>query len=218
AEEIGLPKDKIILSCKVSKVPSLIKLYTILAKLCKYPLHLGLTEVGFPPRGLIATSVAFSPLLLNGIGSTIRASLTQRKNESRTDEVYLCREILNSLEMRKFHPTLTSCPGCGRAKGQFFREVAEKVEIYTKSQTPLWQEQYYDVEKMTVAVMGCTVNGPGESKHANIGISLPGYQEKTTSAAVYMNGKYHSTIRGKDIADEFCLLIDKYAEDNYPHK
>jgi (E)-4-hydroxy-3-methylbut-2-enyl-diphosphate synthase len=214
AEKIGLGSDKIIISCKVSRAQDLISVYTELAKRSNYALHLGLTEAGIGSKGIVATSAALAILLQNGIGDTIRASLTPRPNESRTQEVTVCQEILQSLGIRSFSPQVTSCPGCGRTTSTFFQELADKIQNFLKEQMPIWQEKYPEVVTMNVAVMGCIVNGPGESKHANIGISLPGTGESPV-APVFIDGVKAHTLRGDNIAEQFQQLVAEYVEKKY---
>ncbi len=217
AENIGLTKDKIILSCKVSKVPELITVYRELKKRSNYALHLGLTEAGMGVKGMVATSSALSILLSEGIGDTIRASITPRPGEARTGEVRLCNEILQSLGLLRFTPEVTSCPGCGRTTSSYFRELAEKIEIFLNEKMPEWRIKYNGVENLNVAVMGCIVNGPGESKHANIGISLPGSGESPV-APVFADGQKIKTLRGDNIAEEFQELVFEYIKENYAVK
>ncbi len=214
AEEIGLSRNKIIISCKVSKVQDLICVYSALSKCSNYALHLGLTEAGLGSKGIIATTSAFSILLQNGIGNTIRASLTPSPGSKRSREVQVCQEILQALNLRHFAPEVTSCPGCGRTNSTYFQILAERISKYLKSNMLEWRKQYIGVEKMNVAVMGCIVNGPGESKHANIGISLPGYGEKPV-AAVFVDGKLHSRLKGENIAAEFENIILEYVQTRY---
>ncbi|WP_339045796.1 flavodoxin-dependent (E)-4-hydroxy-3-methylbut-2-enyl-diphosphate synthase [Candidatus Mesenet endosymbiont of Agriotes lineatus] len=214
AEKIGLSPDKIVISCKVSKVQDLISVYTALAKLSNYALHLGLTEAGGGSKAVIGTASGLSYLLQNGIGDTIRASLTQRAGEPRTNEVKVCQEILQAIGLRHFEPQLTSCPGCGRTNGSYFRELAEKVDNYMKERMPVWKEKNPGVEYMNVAVMGCVVNGPGESRHANLGISLPGYGEKPITA-VYADGKYFCSLKGSNIFEQFTGIIEDYVSKYY---
>lgn len=209
AEEIGLGADKIIVSAKVSRVQDLIKVYTELSKRSNYALHLGLTEAGMGSKGIVATTAALSNLLQNGIGDTIRASLTPRPNEPRTTEVQVCREILQTMGLRSFTPQVTACPGCGRTTSTTFQELAEKIQNYLSSSMPVWKEKYKGVEKLNVAVMGCIVNGPGESKHADIGISLPGNGE-APSAPVFIDGEKKHTLRGEKIAEEFQEIVENY--------
>ncbi|QKX01010.1 flavodoxin-dependent (E)-4-hydroxy-3-methylbut-2-enyl-diphosphate synthase [Wolbachia endosymbiont of Dipetalonema caudispina] len=217
AEEIGLNPNKIIISCKVSKVQDLIPIYTTLARSSNYALHLGLTEAGMGNRGMINTTAGLTYLLQNGIGDTIRASLTQRPGESRTNEIKVCQEILQSIGLRYFNPQVSSCPGCGRTNSDRFRTLTEEVNNYIKTRMPIWKEKKTGVEHMNIAVMGCIVNGPGESKYANLGISLPGYGEKTVSA-VYKDGKYFKTLQGSNIFEEFKIIIDNYVEEHFINK
>lgn len=214
AEEIGLNSNKIIISCKVSKVQDLILVYMALAKSSNYALHLGLTEAGMGNKGVVNTAAGLTYLLQNGIGDTIRASLTQRPGESRTNEVVVCQEILQSIGLRHFNPQVNSCPGCGRTSSDRFRILTEEVNGYIKTHMPMWKKKNPGVEHMNIAVMGCIVNGPGESKHANLGISLPGYGEKPVSA-VYKNGKYFKTLQGDNISEEFKAIIDNYVKKHY---
>lgn len=214
AEEIGLPSNKIIISCKVSKVQDLICIYSALAKCSNYALHLGLTEAGIGTKAIVATTAGFSVLLQNGIGDTIRASLTPRPGEARSNEVKVCQEIVQAMGLRYFAPQVTSCPGCGRTNSTYFQELADRVEKYLARSMKTWGAKYTGVEKMSVAVMGCIVNGPGESKHANVGISLPGYGEKPL-AAVFIDGKMHCRLQGESIAKDFENLIDQYVKNTY---
>ncbi len=214
AEEIGLNSNKIIISCKVSKVQDLILVYMALAKSSNYALHLGLTEAGMGNKGVVNTAAGLTYLLQNGIGDTIRASLTQRPGESRTNEVVVCQEILQSIGLRHFTPQVNSCPGCGRTSSDRFRILTEEVNGYIKPHMPMWKKKNPGVEHMNIAVMGCIVNGPGESKHANLGISLPGYGEKPVSA-VYKNGKYFKTLQGDNVSEEFKAIIDNYVKKHY---
>ncbi len=217
AEEIGLKENKIILSCKVSKVQELVAVYTDLAKRCEYPLHLGLTEAGMGVKGTVASAAALAILLQQGIGDTIRVSLTPKPGESRTQEVKICQEILQSLGLRAFAPEVAACPGCGRTTSTVFQELAEEIQNYIQKKMPHWKEEYAGVEEMNVAVMGCIVNGPGESKHANIGISLPGTGE-SPAAPVFVDGKKFTTLRGNNIAGEFKKILEDYIEKNYSRK
>lgn len=214
AEEIGLSADKICVSCKVSRVPDLIALHEDLAKRTKYAIHLGLTEAGMGVKGIVATSAALSYLLMQGIGDTIRCSLTPKPNEPRTTEVKVCREILQAIGVRAFTPQVTACPGCGRTTSSFFQELAQKIQNYLDASMLQWKEQYTGVENMKVAVMGCIVNGPGESKHADIGISLPGTGE-APSAPVYIDGEKAMTLRGNNIAKEFQMIVEQYVKRRY---
>ncbi len=214
AEEIGLGHDQIILSCKVSGVQDLIALYRSLAQQCDYPLHLGLTEAGMGSKGIVASTAALAILLQEGIGDTIRISLTPEPGGPRTTEVHVAQEILQSLGLRAFAPMVIACPGCGRTTSTYFQQLAKDIQKFIQQQMPNWREKYQGVESMTVAVMGCVVNGPGESKHANIGISLPGTGEIPV-APVYIDGKKDVTLKGNNIAQEFQALLIKYINDNY---
>jgi (E)-4-hydroxy-3-methylbut-2-enyl-diphosphate synthase len=214
AERYGLAHDKIILSAKVSNVQDLIHVYKMLAERCDYPLHLGLTEAGLGSKGIVATTAALSVLLQQGIGDTIRASLTPLPNGDRTEEVIVCQQILQALNLRSFTPQVAACPGCGRTTSTFFQDMADQIQTYLREQMPVWREKYAGVEEMKVAVMGCVVNGPGESKHANIGISLPGTFEKPV-APVYVDGKLAVTLRGDQIVAEFRALLDDYVAQRY---
>ncbi|MBD3609729.1 MAG: flavodoxin-dependent (E)-4-hydroxy-3-methylbut-2-enyl-diphosphate synthase [Gammaproteobacteria bacterium] len=214
AEEIGLAHDKIILSCKMSGVQDLIKVYQDLAGRCEYPLHLGLTEAGMGSKGIVASTAALSVLLQQGIGDTIRISLTPEPGEARNKEVIVAQEILQTMGIRSFTPMVISCPGCGRTTSTYFQELAQDIQSYIREQMPVWSQQYPGVEKMNVAVMGCVVNGPGESKHANIGISLPGNNEKPV-APVYEDGEKTVTLKGDNIASEFQELVEKYIVSHY---
>lgn len=217
AEEIGLSRDHIILSCKVSGVQKLITVYRDLAKRCDYALHLGLTEAGMGSKGIVASTAAMSVLLQEGIGDTIRVSLTPEPGGDRSNEVVVAQEILQTIGLRSFTPLVTACPGCGRTTSTVFQELADNIQAYMRSQMPIWREKYYGVEEMTLAVMGCVVNGPGESKHADIGISLPGTGE-TPTAPVFIDGKKTMTLRGSNIAGEFRDIVDKYVEERYSEK
>ena len=214
AEAIGLPNDHIIISCKVSNVQDLIKVYRDLASRCEYPLHLGLTEAGMGSKGIVASTAALSSLLQIGIGDTIRISLTPEPNESRTKEVIVAQEILQTMGIRSFTPLVTACPGCGRTTSTFFQELAQKIQRYLREQMPVWKSQYPGVETMSVAVMGCVVNGPGESKLANIGISLPGTGE-TPVAPVFVDGVKTVTLKGDGIAEEFQTIVEDYVQSHY---
>lgn len=209
AKKIGLTDNKIIISAKVSRVPDLIAVYKELASRSSYALHLGLTEAGMGSKGIAATSAALSVLLQNGIGDTIRASLTPRPGEPRSVEVTVCCEILQSLGLRSFSPQVSACPGCGRTTSTFFQELAEKINTHIKTQMPIWKSKYHGVENLNIAVMGCIVNGPGESKHADIGISLPGTGESPV-APVFIDGEKAHTLRGDNIAEEFQQMLDSY--------
>lgn len=214
AEALGLAHDKILISVKVSSAPELWQVYRQLAAQCDYPLHLGLTEAGMGMKGIVASSVALAPLLTEGIGDTIRVSLTPEPGASRKLEVEVAQQILQSLNLRQFLPQVTSCPGCGRTTSQFFQELAQKIQDYIRDQMPDWKTRYPGVEDMQVAVMGCIVNGPGESKHANIGISLPGTGEDPR-APVYQDGKLLTTLKGPRIAEDFQELLEKYVQERY---
>jgi (E)-4-hydroxy-3-methylbut-2-enyl-diphosphate synthase len=211
AEQYGLARDKIILSAKVSSVQDLIHVYRMLAARCDYALHLGLTEAGLGSKGIVATTAALSVLLQEGIGDTIRSSLTPMPNGDRTDEVVVCQQILQALNLRSFTPQVAACPGCGRTTSTFFQEMADQIQTYLREQMPVWRDRYSGVEELKVAVMGCVVNGPGESKHANIGISLPGTFEEPV-APVYVDGKLMTTLRGDHIVAEFRQILDKYID------
>lgn len=214
AEKIGMSKDKIILACKVSKVQDLVSLYIELARRSNYALHLGLTEAGMDSKGIIATAAAFAILLQQGIGDTIRASLTPVPGGDRTKEVHVCQEILQSLDLRAFSPMVTSCPGCGRTTSSFFQELAQRIQHHVRDNMKDWRKKYSGVENMTLAVMGCVVNGPGESKHANIGISLPGTGE-SPAAPVFVDGRKYKILRGDKIAEEFIEIVENYIEQKY---
>jgi len=214
AERYGLGHDKIILSAKVSGVQDLITVYRKLAAQCDYPLHLGLTEAGLGAKGIVATTAALSVLLQEGIGDTIRSSLTPLPNGDRTEEVIVCQQVLQSLGIRSFTPQVAACPGCGRTTSTFFQDMADQIQSYLREQMPAWKEKYAGVEEMKVAVMGCIVNGPGESKHANIGISLPGTFEEP-KAPVYVDGKLVITLKGDAIVAEFIAMLNRYVEQRY---
>jgi (E)-4-hydroxy-3-methylbut-2-enyl-diphosphate synthase len=214
AEEVGLAHDRIIISAKVSGVQDLIDVYRQLAARCDYPLHLGLTEAGLGSKGIVASTAALSILLSDGIGDTIRVSLTPRPGGDRTEEVHVAQQILQSLELQNFNPQVTACPGCGRTTSTFFQHMAEDIQTYLREQMPAWRTRYPGVIDMKVAVMGCVVNGPGESKHANIGISLPGTFEEP-KAPVYVDGKLIITLRGETIVPEFLKILDDYVEKTY---
>ena len=214
AEELGLSADKIIISCKVSGVQPLINIYQKLAQRCSYPLHLGLTEAGMGSKGIVASTAALSILLQQGIGDTIRISLTPEPNQSRTEEVIVAQQLLQTMGLKSFTPMVTACPGCGRTTSTFFQELAKKTTEFIRVNMPQWRIQYPGVENMSVAVMGCIVNGPGESKHADIGISLPGTGEAPT-APVFIQGKKTHTLRGENIADEFLQIMNDFVESNY---
>jgi (E)-4-hydroxy-3-methylbut-2-enyl-diphosphate synthase len=214
AERYGLRRDQIILSAKVSGVRDLIDVYTELASRCDYALHLGLTEAGMGMKGVVASTAGLSPLLLAGIGDTIRVSLTPTPGGDRSEEVRCAQQILQSLGIRSFMPQVTSCPGCGRTTSTYFQELAERIQAYLVEQMPEWKKQYAGVEELKLAVMGCVVNGPGESKHANIGISLPGTFEEP-KAPVYVDGKLFTTLKGDRIVEEFQVILDEYVEKRY---
>jgi (E)-4-hydroxy-3-methylbut-2-enyl-diphosphate synthase len=214
AEQHGLRSDQIILSAKVSGVQDLIDVYRILAGRCEYPLHLGLTEAGMGAKGIVASSAAMAVLLQEGIGDTIRVSLTPAPGGDRTEEVRVAQQILQSLGIRSFTPQVTACPGCGRTTSTFFQEMAEQIQTYLREQMLVWKEGHTGVEEMKVAVMGCVVNGPGESKHASLGISLPGTAEEP-KAPVYVDGRLFTTLKGDKIVAEFIKILDDYVESHY---
>ena len=214
AERYGLRRDQIILSAKVSGVRDLIDVYTELASRCDYALHLGLTEAGMGMKGIVASTAGLAPLLLAGIGDTIRVSLTPTPGGDRSEEVRCAQQILQSLGIRSFMPQVTSCPGCGRTTSTYFQELAERIQSYLVEQMPEWKKRYAGVEELKLAVMGCIVNGPGESKHANIGISLPGTFEEP-KAPVYVDGKLFTTLKGDRIVEEFQVILDEYVEKRY---
>jgi (E)-4-hydroxy-3-methylbut-2-enyl-diphosphate synthase len=214
AEEMGLAHDRIIISAKVSGVQDLLEVYRQLAARCDYPLHLGLTEAGLGSKGIVASTAALSILLSEGIGDTIRVSLTPRPGGDRTEEVNVAQQILQSLELQSFNPQVTACPGCGRTTSTFFQQMAEDIQTYLREQMPSWRERYPGVIEMKVAVMGCVVNGPGESKHANIGISLPGTAEDPR-APVYVDGKLMVTLKGDAIVPEFLKILEEYVDKTY---
>ena len=214
AEALGLPADRIILACKVSNVQDLIAVYTELASRCEYPLHLGLTEAGMGSKGIVASTAALAVLLQQGIGDTIRVSLTPEPNGDRTKEVIVAQEILQTMGLRSFSPLVSACPGCGRTTSVVFQELADKIQTWLRAQMPVWRVRYPGVEGMTVAVMGCVVNGPGESKMANIGISLPGTGEVPV-APVYVDGQKTVTLKGDDIAEEFERIVTDYVRSTY---
>ncbi len=214
AEEIGLARDKIILSCKVSGVQDLIAVYRALARRCDYPLHLGLTEAGMGSKGIVASTAALSVLLQEGIGDTIRISLTPEPGGDRSKEVIVAQEILQTMGLRKFAPMVIACPGCGRTTSTTFQELADNIQTYLREQMPEWKKAYPGVEAMNVAVMGCIVNGPGESKHANIGISLPGTGE-SPAAPVFVDGQKTVTLRGERIVEEFQAIVLNYVQTHY---
>ena len=214
AERFGLAHDKIILSAKVSNVQNLIYVYEMLAARCDYSLHVGLTEAGLGSKGIVATTAALAVLLQQGIGDTIRASLTPLPNGDRTEEVIVCQQVLQALGLRSFTPQVAACPGCGRTTSTFFQDLADQIQNYLREQMPVWRERYSGVEEMKVAVMGCVVNGPGESKHADIGISLPGTFEEPV-APVYIDGKLSKTLRGDGIVQEFREILETYVARRY---
>ena len=215
AQEVGLGHDRIVISAKVSGVADLVDVYRRLAARCDYPLHLGLTEAGMGMKGIVASAAGLSILLAEGIGDTIRVSLTPKPNGDRTEEVLVAQQILQSLGLRSFTPQVTACPGCGRTTSTFFQHMAEDIQTYIREQMPVWRERHPGVEELKVAVMGCVVNGPGESKHANIGISLPGTFEEP-KAPVYVDGKLLTTLRGDAIVAEFLRILEDYVERRYP--
>ena len=217
AEDIGLSRDNIILSCKVSGVQKLISVYRDIAQRCDYALHLGLTEAGMGSKGIVASTASIGVLLQEGIGDTIRISLTPEPGGDRCNEVIVAQEILQTMGLRSFTPLVTACPGCGRTTSTVFQELADNIQAYVRSQMPIWREKYNGVEEMNLAVMGCIVNGPGESKHADIGISLPGTGE-TPSAPVFIDGKKTITLRGENIAEDFRKIVDDYVENKYSIK
>ena len=214
AERYGLGHDKIIISGKVSGVRDLIDVYEMLASRCDYPLHLGLTEAGMGMKGIVASTAGLAPLLLRGIGDTIRVSLTPKPGGDRTEEVLTGQQILQSLGIRSFTPQVTACPGCGRTTSTFFQELAQQIQNYLRDSMPVWRERYPGVEELKLAVMGCVVNGPGESKHANIGISLPGTFEEP-KAPVYVDGRLMTTLRGDTIVQDFQKILDEYVKTRY---
>ncbi|MEH6728900.1 MAG: flavodoxin-dependent (E)-4-hydroxy-3-methylbut-2-enyl-diphosphate synthase, partial [Hyphomicrobiales bacterium] len=214
AEDIGLPKDKIILSAKVSQVQDLVAVYTSLAERCDYALHLGLTEAGMGSKGIVASSAALGILLQQGIGDTIRISLTPAPGGDRTREVQVAQELLQTMGFRSFVPIVAACPGCGRTTSTVFQELAERIQSDLRNNMPVWREKYPGVEALQVAVMGCIVNGPGESKHADIGISLPGTGE-SPAAPVFIDGKKAGTLRGASIADDFQTMVGAYIEKRF---
>ncbi|SDW30432.1 flavodoxin-dependent (E)-4-hydroxy-3-methylbut-2-enyl-diphosphate synthase [Nitrosomonas oligotropha] len=217
AEEIGLNRNKIVLSCKVSGVQDLIMVYRELAARCDYALHLGLTEAGMGSKGIVASTAALAVLLQEGIGDTIRISLTPEPGGSRSREVIVAQEILQTMGLRAFVPLVAACPGCGRTTSTYFQELAESIQAYVRDEMVVWREQYDGVENMSLAVMGCVVNGPGESKHANIGISLPGSGENPV-APVFVDGQKTVTLKGDNIANEFRAIVDRYVSEKYPRK
>jgi (E)-4-hydroxy-3-methylbut-2-enyl-diphosphate synthase len=214
AERYGLRRDQIIISGKVSGVRDLLDVYEMLAARCEYPLHLGLTEAGMGMKGIVASTAGLAPLLLQGIGDTIRVSLTPKPGGDRTEEVLTAQQILQSLGIRSFTPQVTACPGCGRTTSTFFQELAQQIQNYLRDSMPVWRPQYPGVEELKLAVMGCVVNGPGESKHANIGISLPGTFEEPV-APVYVDGRLMTTLRGDTIVQDFTKILDEYVRNRY---
>jgi (E)-4-hydroxy-3-methylbut-2-enyl-diphosphate synthase len=214
AEEIGLPAHRIVLSCKVSRPQDLIAIHRDLARRCSYPIHLGLTEAGMGSKGIVATTAALAVLLQEGIGDTIRASLTPEPGGDRAREVVICQQILQSMGLRAFMPAVSACPGCGRTTSTYFQHLAGEIENYLQNRMPIWREQYQGVENLSLAVMGCVVNGPGESKHANIGISLPGSGENPI-APVFADGKKVATLRGEQIALQFKKIVEEYVATHY---
>jgi (E)-4-hydroxy-3-methylbut-2-enyl-diphosphate synthase len=214
AEETGLPHDRVVISAKVSGVQDLVDVYRMLAPRCDYPLHLGLTEAGMGAKGIVASAAGLAILLQEGIGDTVRVSLTPKPGGDRTEEVLVAQQILQSLGLRSFLPQVTACPGCGRTTSTFFQQLASDIQGYLRDQMPAWRERYRGVEEMKVAVMGCVVNGPGESKHANIGISLPGTFEEP-KAPVYVDGRLFTTLKGEDIARQFQTILNDYVESHY---
>jgi (E)-4-hydroxy-3-methylbut-2-enyl-diphosphate synthase len=214
AEELGLPRNRIVISCKVSAVQDLIAVYRNIAARCEYPLHLGLTEAGMGSKGIVASTAAMSVLLQQGIGDTIRVSLTPEPGGDRTQEVVVAQEILQTMGLRSFAPMVIACPGCGRTTSTYFQALAQKIQAHLRQRMPEWRRRHPGVERMTVAVMGCVVNGPGESKHANIGISLPGTGERPV-APVYIDGLKGPTLKGERIAEEFQQLVEEYVERRY---
>ena len=217
AEEYGLPHDRIILSAKLSGVQDLIEVYQTLAARCEYPLHLGLTEAGIGTKGIVASTAAMAVLLQEGIGDTIRVSLTPGPDGDRTEEVLVAQQILQSLGIRRFLPQVSACPGCGRTSATIFQKMADQVQTYIKNRMPAWRKQYTGVEELTLAVMGCVVNGPGESKHANLGISLPGTGEDP-KAPVYVDGKLVAILQGENLGAEFTSIVEEYVASHYSIK
>jgi (E)-4-hydroxy-3-methylbut-2-enyl-diphosphate synthase len=215
AEDLGLGSDKIVLSCKVSDVQALVAVYTALAARCRYALHLGLTEAGMGSKGIVASTAGMAILLQQGIGDTIRVSLTPQPGGDRTEEVLVAQQILQVMGLRSFFPLVTACPGCGRTTSTFFQQLAGEIQAYISARMPEWSRRYRGVEAMSVAVMGCIVNGPGESKHANIGISLPGTGEEP-AAPVFVDGKKTVTLRGNAIAEDFQAILEEYVHSHYP--
>ena len=217
AESLGLPHDRIILSCKVSDVQDLISVYRALARRCDYVLHLGLTEAGMGSKGIVSSTAALAVLLQEGIGDTIRISLTPEPDQPRTDEVIVAQELLQSMGLRAFSPMVIACPGCGRTTSTYFQSLTKNVQTFVRERMPEWKMQFEGVENLSLAVMGCVVNGPGESRHANIGISLPGTGEAPI-APVFVDGKKHITLRGETLTDDFLQLIEEYVQGHYPQR
>jgi (E)-4-hydroxy-3-methylbut-2-enyl-diphosphate synthase len=217
AESLGLPHDRIILSCKVSDVQDLISVYRALARRCDYALHLGLTEAGMGSKGIVSSTAALAVLLQEGIGDTIRISLTPEPDQSRTDEVTVAQELLQSMGLRAFSPMVTACPGCGRTTSTFFQSLTQDVQSFVRERMPEWKIQFEGVENLSLAVMGCVVNGPGESRQADIGISLPGTGEAPI-APVFVDGKKHVTLRGETLREDFLQLIEEYVQGHYPQR
>jgi len=217
AESLGLPHDRIILSCKVSDVQDLISVYRTLAGRCDYALHLGLTEAGMGSKGIVSSTAALAVLLQEGIGDTIRISLTPEPDQPRTDEVIVAQELLQSMGLRAFSPMVTACPGCGRTTSTFFQSLTQDVQTFVRERMPEWKIQFEGVENLSLAVMGCVVNGPGESRQADIGISLPGTGE-APAAPVFVDGKKHVTLRGETLTDDFLQLIEEYVQGHYPQR
>jgi (E)-4-hydroxy-3-methylbut-2-enyl-diphosphate synthase len=215
AEDYGLPRDHVVLSAKVSGVQDLVDVYRTLAARCEYALHLGLTEAGMGTKGIVASTAALAVLLQEGIGDTIRVSLTPAPGGDRSEEVRVAQQILQSLEIRRFLPQVSACPGCGRTTSSFFQKMADQIQAYIRKEMPVWKMRYRGIEELTVAVMGCVVNGPGESKHANLGISLPGSGEDP-KAPVYIDGKLATTLRGENIIPEFIAILERYVASHYP--
>ncbi len=214
AEDVGLPSNKIVISCKMSHVQDVVHVYERIAELLDYPLHVGLTEAGMGMKGTVASTAALSVLLQQGIGDTIRVSLTPKPGGDRAEEVRICQQVLQSLGIRNFVPQVTACPGCGRTNSTYFQELAEEIQDYLREMMPIWRDVYPGVEEMNVAVMGCVVNGPGESRNADIGISLPGTFEEP-KAPVYMDGDHYKTLKGEGIGEEFRNILDAYVRRNY---
>ena len=217
AESLGLPHDRIILSCKVSDVQDLISVYRALARRCDYALHLGLTEAGMGSKGIVSSTAALAVLLQEGIGDTIRISLTPEPDQPRTDEVIVAQELLQSMGLRAFSPLVTACPGCGRTTSTFFQSLTQDVQTFVRERMPEWKIQFEGVENLSLAVMGCVVNGPGESRQADIGISLPGTGE-APAAPVFVDGKKQVTLRGETLSDDFLQLIEDYVQEKYPRR